>query len=315
MFPFEIPSGECSICLESCRYDDIFIFDCDSNHKSCYKCYEQSCTTKMNNNEILTCILCSYPLSYNEVKQIRVSSIQRDLFVEYQMQKTFERYKNDTRGIIKCPSHNCTWIVENNNPNERVRVNCQLCDNEFCSLCNQQYHYRTDCQQLSEITQQWFFWCDSGRKSSVNLNFYFSSSLSAFPFVLEERSRYLSDRTRVVAAYANRLAEYERQQPENQQRNEELRRRYGATMTDEAYKAEHCRLCPHCGRVVQHMGGCSSMICGQDFHGGNLQSGCGQSFTWNTAKPYVVPVVKELEEFRREIQCSNSQVIVHENSE
>jgi hypothetical protein len=268
----------------------------------------------MNNNEILTCTLCSYPLLYDELRQLRVSSIQRDLFVDYQTQKTFDRYKSDTQGIIKCPNQNCTWIIETNNPNERVHANCQLCGNEFCSLCNQQYHYRTDCQQLSEITQQWFFWCDSGRKSSINLSFYSSSLLVLF-FVFEERGRYLSERRRVDAAYTDILAEYERQQVENRQRNEELRCRYGATMADEAYKVEHCRLCPHCGRVVEHMGGCSSMICGQDYHGGNLQSGCGQSFTWDTAKPYVKPVVKELDEFRHQIQRSDSTIIVHKNSE
>jgi len=37
-------------------------------------------------------------------------------------------------------------------------------EHEFCSICSQQYHYRTTCQQLPELTQRWFLWCDTGNK-------------------------------------------------------------------------------------------------------------------------------------------------------
>ncbi|CAF5126184.1 unnamed protein product, partial [Rotaria sp. Silwood1] len=135
---------------------------------------------------------------------------------------------------------------------ERFRVVCQLCANEFCSLCSQQYHYRTRCQQLLEITQRWFFWCNT------------------------ERGRYLQTKAKESAAYAARLKEYERQQTAHWTQNAALGRRYKELVADEKYKEKNCRICPHCGRVVQHMGGCSSMVCGRDYHGGNDQSGCGQ---------------------------------------
>ena len=41
----------------------------------------------------------------------------------------------------------------------------------------------------------------------------------------------------------------------NAQRNEELRQRYNDLLADENYKAQNCRLCPNCRRVVQHLSG------------------------------------------------------------
>jgi hypothetical protein len=116
----------------------------------------------MNNKEILTCGICFYQLPYGELKQLRVLPTERDQFVQYQVQKTFESYAGSGKGVIKCPKQNCRWAFEPQNPTERFRVVCQLCNNEFCSLCNGQYHYRTHCQQLAEITQQWYFWCNTG---------------------------------------------------------------------------------------------------------------------------------------------------------
>jgi hypothetical protein len=173
VFPVELPSRECDTCMESCLYDDIFVFGCPDSHKLCYKCYEMSCRTKMINNEILTCGICSYQLPYGELKQLRVSAARRDEFVQYQVQKTFESYAGSTRGVIKCPKQDCKWAFEPENPMERFRVVCQLCSNEFCSLCNQQYHYQTHCQQLAVITQQWFFWCNTGTVFNLIRNLVF----------------------------------------------------------------------------------------------------------------------------------------------
>lgn len=87
-------------------------------------------------------------------------------------------------------------------------------------------------------------------------------------------------------AYATQLANYNRQAQENENRNRDLRRRYEELLNDEQYKAENCRLCPSCQRVVQRLEGCDTMICGQDAHGGNVQSGCGTKFNWTQAGRY-----------------------------
>lgn len=120
-------------------------------------------------------------------------------------------------------------------------------------------------------------------------------------------------RARENSAYAAQLANYEKQHSANQRRNDELRGRYNNAMADEKYKAENCRLCPHCRRVVQHMGGCSSMICGQDYHGGNNQSGCGKSFTWEQATPYTATAVREPKQVMSDLPRPESKVVVHEN--
>lgn len=59
-----------------------------------------------------------------------------------------------------------------------------------------------------------------------------------------------------------------------------------ALIEDELYKAEHCRHCPRCHRIIQRIEGCNTIICGQDAHGGNIQSGCGLKFDWTLAQPY-----------------------------
>jgi hypothetical protein len=63
----------------------------------------------------------------------------------------------------------------------------------------------------------------------------------------------------------------------------------GELQQDEAYKEANCRLCPHCGKAVAKIDGCDSMTCGQDYHGGNKQAGCGKGFNWSTARPYIRP--------------------------
>jgi len=55
---------------------------------------------------------------------------------------------------------------------------------------------------------------------------------------------------------------------------------------DEDFKALNCRHCPGCNRVIQKVDGCDAMMCGQNFHGGNQQQGCGRKFHWQSARRY-----------------------------
>lgn len=106
-------------------------------------------------------------------------------------------------------------------------------------------------------------------------------------FSRKERGNYWQARAQNDAAFRAQLDDYQKQTAANEQRNGELRQRYNDLLADEQYKAQNCRLCPKCQRVVQHLGGCDSMICGQNYHGGDQQSGCGQKFNWSQATPYV----------------------------
>mmetsp|Transcript_8402 Transcript_8402/g.23684 ORF Transcript_8402/g.23684 Transcript_8402/m.23684 type:complete len:567 (-) Transcript_8402:143-1843(-) len=71
-----------------------------------------------------------------------------------------------------------------------------------------------------------------------------------------------------------------------QQRMMELERRRIELERDEVWKEKNLRLCPKCGRGIEKTGGCSSMVCGRNADGGNIQDGCGHNFTWSQAKPY-----------------------------
>jgi hypothetical protein len=55
---------------------------------------------------------------------------------------------------------------------------------------------------------------------------------------------------------------------------------------DERRKEQHCRLCPGCQRVVERVEGCSAMVCGQNYHGGDTQMGCGRRFDFGEAGAY-----------------------------
>ncbi|CAF0788230.1 unnamed protein product [Didymodactylos carnosus] len=203
-----------------------------------------------------------YRLMDGELNQLRLPPNDVHRFKDYQMRQTFKMYSQSTRGIIKCPAEGCAWIAEAQNPEERIRVQCPMCHKEFCSLCNQQYHYRTQCQAIPALTQQWFLWCD------------------------KERGEYLTARDRQDAAYAKQMAIYTRHQETNKQQIRELATRYRELLADEKYKAANCRHCPQCRRVVEKLGGCEQMVCGQDADGGNNQSGCGHKFVWEKAPVY-----------------------------
>ncbi|CAF0999228.1 unnamed protein product [Didymodactylos carnosus] len=266
IFPFDIPTRVCDVCTDSCTYDDIFVFDCESNHKLCYSCYHDGIRAKFNSQEILCCPLCSAntakPLLDGEINQLRIPIEDIRKYKDYQTRKTFATYSNSTRGVIKCPNRECQWLVEAHNPEERFKVNCGLCNNEFCSLCNEQYHYRTNCQDVAQLTQRWYFWCQT------------------------ERGNYLRQRAAADEKYQGQLNEYNRARDQNVKRNQELQHRYTELVADEQYKATNCRLCPKCRRVVQKIEGCDAMVCGQDAHGGNIQSGCSNKFNWSQAPVY-----------------------------
>ena len=262
IFPYEIPTRDCEICMNSHRYDDIYVFDCDDAHKVCYTCYQRSCRVKQRNREILTCALCPFPLKDGELNQLRLPPDELQQIRDHQTKAMFDLYSRRTRGMVKCPREACNWMAQAENPNARFLVQCGKCEHQFCSLCNEQYHYRSTCQQMPQITQRWFIWCQT------------------------ERPRYLQMRAEQDAAYATQLADYNRQREENERRNQELQRRYNDLMQDEEYKVAHCRLCPSCHRVVERLEGCDAMVCGQDAHGGNVQSGCGTKFNWTQAEAY-----------------------------
>ena len=135
---------------------------------------------------------------------------------------------------------------------------------------------------------------------------------SFLSFILE-RGNYWQARAQQDANFNAQLEDYERQRAANTQRNEELRQRYAELLADEDYKVKSCRLCPNCGRIVQHLEGCDLMVCGRNYHGGDQQSGCGQGFRWSQARPYAGIGNTGPEQVANDIPAPEQQkTVVHE---
>jgi len=144
---------------------------------------------------------------------------------------------------------------------------CPFYEQAFCSGCLRPYHFDTRCQDIPDLVGEWLRWCRSGRGEYLN-------------HVAEHEIQYCTQ----LEAYNERRGRHE----------SELRARednYRTLQEDEALKASRCRLCPHCGAVVEKIDGCSVMICGLNYHGGDQQSGCGRRFDWDRARQYRADIV------------------------
>jgi hypothetical protein len=104
------------------------------------------------------------------------------------------------------------------------------------------------------------------------------------------------------------LAAYHEEKEKVTKVNQELRKRFEEYVSDESWKQANTRLCPNCQRVcvlkvvgtnftllsqvINKLEGCDVMRCGRDYHGGNVQDGCGATFRWSEAKPYIAAIDK-----------------------
>ena len=128
------------------------------------------------------------------------------------------------------------------------------CGMSFCSLCREPWHrHGTTCEEARQIRTDWLSWIATGR---------------------QEYQRQLGQEAADVNAQAAADAAAS----------------LANMRQDEEWKAANCRHCPSCNRVVNHMGGCDAMVCGRNYHGGDVQDGCGASFNWTSAKRYKASV-------------------------
>lgn len=196
-------------------------------------------------------------LSYGDGKQLAEGWKSR------RVDAAFLRHAKMQNGrIVSCP---CGHDVGELNENDKGRT-CFICPDEqcewhhkhFCSDCNQVFHYRSTCQEVLAIAEEWNRWDAGGRQAYLNE-------------VVETRQQ-LED-------FENRKAQHEEDLRVRKQAVEDMKK-------DEAWKAQRCRCCPSCGAVTQKISGCDSMVCGADYHGGNTQKGCGHRFSHSQAEAY-----------------------------
>jgi len=62
----------------------------------------------------------------------------------------------------------------------------------------------------------------------------------------------------------------------------------------EDWKVQNCKCCSKCHRVINKVDGCDSMVCGRNYHGGDVQNGCGASFNWSSAPVYKRQTAKHI---------------------
>lgn len=268
----QIPTRDCGICLNNFKVTDMYTMDCPSAHRFCYECLRELTIHSINEHKSIICPdpSCKHILNEPELRiMLRAQGDQattNELLTRYQEQ-TLKRTLESMKDGIACPSTGCdNWIIASS-PGEREACTCNKCNFTFCSICKEAYHYRCECGEVNELTACWIAWNKGGREE----------------FNAQRR-----------AEYARSTEEYDKQRKQHEQRVQELDQRFKEATKDEEWKAKNTKLCPHCRRAVEKLGGCDLMVCGRNYHGGDVQNGCGQIFRWSQALPYAPSQVTHL---------------------
>lgn len=284
---------ECSICFCDYSIDRMFTLDCVEVHRFCLDCISHMIEISLNDGQPPYCPagkICGYQLSEYEIRDVCNLKFEGDRrllnrYRKIQLKIGLEKLKD----VIACPVKGCNnfiHISENVNlihpsssssPSSsaspwtdirsslansgqigygslmsgnsigRKAVLCQECRFFFCSECKEAYHYgNIKCEEVKLLDLRWHTWKD------------------------EMRSQYHSKQLKKAIA----------------SRKVELMKRIEEFQQDEKWKQAHLRLCPQCNRPIEKTEGCDSMICGRNYHGGDVQDGCGASFSWVSALPY-----------------------------
>mmetsp|Transcript_32508 Transcript_32508/g.44565 ORF Transcript_32508/g.44565 Transcript_32508/m.44565 type:complete len:639 (-) Transcript_32508:254-2170(-) len=150
-------------------------------------------------------------------------------------------------------------------------VICPRCRTHFCLRCKTSpYHFHCSCNDQMAYARAWLDWANKGRFRALLTR---ATMDSTFKSLTKKYEKYLEAT----------------QAPESQALMDATRR-FAELVADEALKARTCKRCPHCQRVVEKLSGCDSMKCGQNYHGGDVQMGCGKGFMWSSALPYIANV-------------------------
>ena len=199
-------------------------------------------------NGIAATTCTSHPCTTSSEFMLRKIFESKDLSVLDEA-KTNEYFNKLGRVMIKCPGVDCEARYMARTPGEIERVNCTQCGTQFCSLCKNDFHFHgTSCKEMRRLREAWSRWLSGGN----------------------ERTNFYKQLGKDVASA-------------NQQSKKEAEKTRAILIEDERYFEKNTKRCPHCKRVVEYLSGCNVMVCGRDYHGGNVQSGCGGTFLW--AKP------------------------------
>eukprot|EP00005_Dracoamoeba_jomungandri_P009324 CAMPEP_0174275770 /NCGR_PEP_ID=MMETSP0439-20130205/60011_1 /TAXON_ID=0 /ORGANISM="Stereomyxa ramosa, Strain Chinc5" /LENGTH=335 /DNA_ID=CAMNT_0015367917 /DNA_START=1107 /DNA_END=2111 /DNA_ORIENTATION=+ len=243
------PREDCNICFERFKVEDMFTLDClSSTHRFCWACMKYQVKINIEGGTTPQCPVpdCKRPLSELEVRQL--FGVDNPILAKYEA-LNLNKHLTTAPDIIACPTPDCQNCLVASSPGQPEHCYCEGCKKSFCSCCKGPYHYRTSCVQSLEHQQNYIQW------QEVHKREYYSK-------------------------LGKEKADWENEKKEVLQRNKELKERAKEAEKDEEWKREHCKLCPSCGRTINYLEGCDLMRCGRDYHGGNVQNGCGASFRW-----------------------------------
>jgi len=285
----------CCVCLDDeLSAGNLYSMDCRCSHKFCIPCtathIEVAVTPTLDSPpHIPACPCasdtnpanrCEYLLSEEEIKQVvalaeEKGAIDRDKgnYILRQSEKLFVAKFHRELKHISCPACDdandgvSTWFEADALGLEvATLVTCprESCGVTFCSLCKTKpYHFHSTCEEVVGFARSWNEWNARGRQA------------------------YIEALAREDQQYQSLLASFENKKKEHKEEIDAAAKRHEDLVQDENYKASTCKLCPHCQRVVNKLSGCDLMVCGRNYHGGDIQNGCGKQFNWNSAPSYV----------------------------
>mmetsp|Transcript_150233 Transcript_150233/g.482796 ORF Transcript_150233/g.482796 Transcript_150233/m.482796 type:complete len:365 (+) Transcript_150233:189-1283(+) len=263
-------------CCQIC-FEDLELLEvgCEEGHAFCYSCTKQHIKSRL-------LPLCPWPGCGYEMQE---QDVQRILGPGRELRRfsraLLDRAVMTMPGARPCPNESCknVVIVDGERTKDRQRVECPCGTDPWCSRCRQPYHFAVECEEVQRLRMEWHSWIKTGRARWNRRD-----------------AKGIKDTFRLHAI------------EEAIERHKELDR-------DEAWKGEHCRICPHCSRIVEKIDGCNAMRCGVDAdEGGNQQNGCGNRFQWDLAECYK-PVIGRapcLEPEARKISAARGKDVRHD---
>eukprot|EP01034_Spumella_vulgaris_P022995 gene22995-29181_t len=281
----------CCICQDELRIDEMYILDCSASHSLCLPCLTQyiRINTLGDANtqpHIPACPLangpsgCRHLLSENEVCQ--VAEMAMDYYTEsgeplvkkldgVAIQKAIRKLylakahrDHHHMQCVNCAASDdeSSWFALSSD-GDAMRVACPKCGLDFCSQCQRSpCHFDCQCDEVVAYSRAWNEWLQGGRDV------------------------FLEELRRQSEAFNAAFADFQTKQKEVAAGND----RFRELQENEAFKAARCKRCPRCQRIIEKLDGCDAMICGQNYHGGDVQNGCGHTFNWSQAAAYVADV-------------------------
>ena len=245
----KIVEKQCALCLEEYAIEDMYTLDCPSSHRFCLECVRRGVGFQLQEQKVPTC-----PMKCgHSITTKEIVELYGRSSAEHSKFETIllnNTLEGDPTLFLKCPRPDCKDYCLAEVQGAKERCICPTCKYEYCSLCRGLYHHKLSCAEVPPTAESWFRW------------------------IREDSGKFRKDYAKAT---------------ETRQALKEAESAFKDLQKDEAWKEQHCRLCPHCKKCVYRVDGCDSMTCGRDAAdkgGGNRQDGCGKKFNWKRAKPY-----------------------------